>query len=47
MPAIRSVGDSVVFEFAEIGANGGRLIIRCDEKGNVFASIGAHYPSHG
>jgi len=41
MPAIRSEGDSIVFEFAEMGIKGGRLTIRCDQHGNVFASIAA------
>ena len=39
MPSIRSVGNSVVFEFAQPGIKGARLIIRCDDAGQVFASI--------
>jgi len=44
MPAIRTEGDSVVFEFDELSITGARLIIRCDEHGNVFASIAPRIP---
>ena len=40
LPEIRSVGDSVVFEFDPTSVDqGARLVIRCDENGNVLARI--------
>jgi hypothetical protein len=40
LPEIRAAGDSVTFEFDQTsGEQGGRLVIRCDGDGNVFASI--------
>ena len=40
LPQIRAVIDGIVFEFDETsGEQGARLVIRCDEEGNVLASI--------
>jgi hypothetical protein len=39
-PEIRAVPQGVVFEFDETGGEqGARLVIRCDNNGNVYASI--------
>ena len=39
-PEIRPQGDSVTFDLKITGnRTGSRLLLRCDEAGNVFASI--------
>jgi hypothetical protein len=41
-PQIRAVPHGIVFEFDETsGEQGARLVIRCDNNGNVYASIAA------
>jgi hypothetical protein len=40
LPEIRSLDDSVIFRFDPVaGTRGGRLILRCDDRGQVFARI--------
>jgi hypothetical protein len=40
LPQIRATGKSVTFEFDPgRGSEGARLVIRCDENGEVFAKI--------
>jgi hypothetical protein len=41
-PEIRAVPHGIVFKFDETsGEQGARLVIRCDNNGNVYASIAA------
>ena len=42
LPAIRTDGNSVTFEFDPMrGEPGARLVIRCDENGTVWCRIAA------
>ena len=39
-PEIRPAENSIIFEFDETsGEQGAHLVIRCDDRGNVYASV--------
>jgi hypothetical protein len=43
LPDIRRDGTGITFEFAPTtGEHGARLVIRCDENGDVLARIAVH-----
>lgn len=45
LPIVRNNGDSTTFEFDAVSPETGeRLIIRCDSKGQVWASISPPVP---
>jgi hypothetical protein len=40
LPEIRAEGDSVVFQLGVVGVQkGARVVVRCDDQGNVSAAI--------
>jgi hypothetical protein len=39
LPEIQTTDDGIAFVMAPFGANGQRLVIRCDDSGNVWMAI--------
>jgi hypothetical protein len=39
LPEIQTTDNGIAFVMAPFGANGQRLVVRCDENGNVWVAI--------